>query len=100
MQNIKAKAVHDLICGMLRGPHIRTMAGGDLPHYLYKAGVALHNLPFAITGEQPLSEGQLRDINELDPNSSGGGWGPWAAELAAAFGYPLSPSTDQKRSQN
>ena len=62
MQNIKAKAVHDLICEMLRGPHIRTMAGGDLPGYLYKAGVALHNLPFAITGEQPLIEGHFCKI--------------------------------------
>lgn len=65
------------------------MAGADLPVYTYKAGVALHNLPFALTGEQPLTVAQLRDVNELDPDARQVAWGPWATSLAAAFGVAL-----------
>ena len=89
MQNAKATAVHDLVCNMLRGPHIRKMAGADLPAYTYKAGVALHNLPFVLTGDQPLTVAQLHDVNELDPSAASGVWGPWASELAATFGLAL-----------
>lgn len=89
MYDAKSSAVHDLICHMLRGPHIRNIPGADLPAYTYKAGVALHNLPFVLTGEQPLREAQLHEVNELDPNAVSGEWGPWASNLAAAFGVAL-----------
>lgn len=91
MSNAKAKAIHDLICKMLRGPHIRNIAGADLPAYTYKAGLALHNLPFVLAGEQPLTVAHLRDINALDPDlaAASGNWGPWASELAEAFGLEL-----------
>ena len=89
MQNAKAQAVHDLICDMLRGPHIRKMAGADLAIYTYKAGVALHNLPFVLVGEQPLTIEQLREVNELDPSATSGAWGPWASSLGAAFGVTI-----------
>ena len=89
MQNSKAQAVHDLVCNMLRGPHIRKIAGVDLTAYTYKAGVALHNLPFVLTGEQALTEAQLHDVNELDPDAISDAWGPWATNLATAFGVAL-----------
>lgn len=91
MQNPKAQAVHDLICDMLRGPHIRQMSGADLAVYVYKAGASLHNLPFALTGEQSLSEAQLREINELDPVADLNDWGPLASRLAQAFCFDLPP---------
>lgn len=90
MQNTKAAALHDLICNMLRGSHIRKMACADLSIYTYKAGVALHNLPFALTGEQALTVEQLKEVNELDPNVTASEWGPWATNLAAAFGVTLN----------
>ncbi|WP_341744695.1 hypothetical protein [Azonexus hydrophilus] len=89
MQNAKSQAVHDLICNMLRGLHIRKMAGADLARYTYKAGVALHNLPFVLTGDQALTEGHLLDVNELDPHATSGAWGPWTSSLSAAFGLAL-----------
>lgn len=90
---VRAEAVHDLICNMLRGPHIRKMSAEDLAAYVYKAGVALHNLPFMIidpnVSYRPMDHCLLQEINALDPDALPGQWGQWAQELAGGFGITL-----------
>ena len=92
MDTRKAQAVHDLICAMLRGQHLRQIAGADLAHYTNKAGLALHNLPMWIIQENaPLDIPQLQDIDELDPDGGNGQWGPWVSKLCGDIGQPLPP---------
>lgn len=83
----KAAALERLICEMLRGTHTRSMSQQQLALYVQEAGVALHNLPYLLAGEE-LREEQLDAIDRLDPNrGSDGQRGPWAAALATAFGF-------------
>jgi hypothetical protein len=91
-QQARAVAIQELICDMLRGPHVLRISGADLPTYIYKAGVALHNLPITAASGEILNEYQLQQINDLDPSAEAGKWGAWARRLAEAFGQSLPPA--------
>jgi hypothetical protein len=83
----KADALHNLICNMLRGIDTNSMESDLLRKYLYDAGVALHNLPYATIGISMPSEEMLEDINMLDPDAKDGEWGPWVREYTEMMGY-------------
>ena len=94
----RADSLHNLICDMLRGPHVASMSGAQLARFTYLAGVALHNLPHAMLSSGGLAPCQLEDVNALDPSAEDGSWGRWATELADGFGIALPP-TPRHRAQ-
>lgn len=91
-RKVRAEAVHDLICEMLRGPHIRLLDKIASHHYLIGAGIALHNLPRYAVGDHVLSTHDLLAINDLDPQGAANVWGPWVKEFCAKTGHAAPPS--------
>jgi hypothetical protein len=88
----RQQAIHDLTCEMLRGAHVRAMPLNQLQMYIYKAGVALHNMPFALDDTRPIHPSTLKDVNDLDPYAGAGQWGPWVQRLIEAFELTPTPS--------
>lgn len=88
----QGRALHDLICAMLRGPHIRRVAGADLAIFVNRAGIALHNIPLSFANNEPIRESQLKAINEIDPDGGNETWGPWVTMFCSTIGQPLPSS--------
>jgi len=94
LNNPKARALHDLLCEMLRGPHIHALDVDTLASYIQQAGIALHNLPFFVDGSLDIQPLDLEAINKLDPGAEAG-WGPWVSAFAATTGIELPAVGDQ-----
>jgi hypothetical protein len=85
--NARAEALSMLICDMLRG-NIQDKKMGELSSYVYMSGVALHNIPFYVSGGD-LPDDIFKKINALDPSGSSKIWGNWCSELAGGFDQKL-----------
>ncbi|QFT57089.1 hypothetical protein [Microbulbifer sp. THAF38] len=85
----KAKALHNLICSVLRGPHIRDLTLDELQSFTYKVGRALHNIPFYLAKGEEVEESILIEIDQLDPSSTKEDWGHWVKIFCAEFSQAI-----------
>lgn len=83
----KSLAFETLICELLRdGINTSEMGAVELKTYMYKVGVALHNIPHNIANNKPLDLYQLQCLDELDPTSKKNEWGNIVKNIASKFG--------------
>jgi hypothetical protein len=83
----KSQAFEALICELLRGGvDTSAMSASELKIYMYKVGVALHNIPHNINNNEPLDLCQLQSLDELDPTSQKNEWGMIVKNIASKFG--------------
>tara|TARA_R110000737_G_C14423773_1_gene458294 strand:- start:489 stop:767 length:279 start_codon:yes stop_codon:yes gene_type:complete len=83
----KSIALESLICELLRGGvDTSALNAKELRDYIYRAGVALHNIPHNIANDEPLRMEQLKSIDELDPTATEHQWGQIVTNIASKFG--------------
>lgn len=87
----KSTALEYLICDMMRGPHVWSMSLSELQVFIYKAGVALHNVPHFLGEDQEVPESILRSVAEIDPSANEDFWGEWVTNFCDKLGQDLPP---------